>query len=116
MWRLGLKIAPGVGFALLLLLGSCSRTAPYGLAGRVATKPYLGMPSEADGRIPPLLSQTGVFSDTPRRIASPGLIPYDLNVAFGPMARISRAGSPFPQDRSFFRRRENGASPPARCS
>jgi uncharacterized repeat protein (TIGR03806 family) len=82
MWRLGLKIAPGVGFALLLLLGSCSRTAPYGLAGRVATKPYLGMPSEADGRIPPLLSQTGVFSDTPRRIASPGLIPYDLNVAF----------------------------------
>jgi uncharacterized repeat protein (TIGR03806 family) len=40
------------------------------------------MPSEADGQIPPLLSQTGVFSDTPKRIASPGLIPYDLNVAF----------------------------------
>jgi uncharacterized repeat protein (TIGR03806 family) len=42
----------------------------------------LGMPSDADGAIPPLLSQTGVFSDTPKRIASPGLIPYDLNVAF----------------------------------
>jgi uncharacterized repeat protein (TIGR03806 family) len=72
-----------MGFALLLIaLGGCSRTAPFGLAERIASKPYLGMPSEADGRIPPLLSQTGVFSDTPKRIASPGLIPYDLNVAF----------------------------------
>jgi uncharacterized repeat protein (TIGR03806 family) len=75
--------APKIGFALLLIaLGSCSRPAPYGLDARVATKPYLGMPSEADGQMPPLLSQTGVFSDTPKRIASPGLIPYDLNVAF----------------------------------
>lgn len=40
------------------------------------------MPSEADGKMPPLLSQTGVYSDTAKRIASPGLIPYDLNVAF----------------------------------
>jgi uncharacterized repeat protein (TIGR03806 family) len=55
---------------------------PYGLGTRIATKPYLEMPAEADGRIPRLLSQTGVFSDTPKRIASPGLIPYDLNVAF----------------------------------
>ncbi|HTC38737.1 MAG TPA: chitobiase/beta-hexosaminidase C-terminal domain-containing protein [Steroidobacteraceae bacterium] len=55
---------------------------PYGLGTRIATKPYLEMPAEADGRIPRLLSQTGVFSDTPKRIASPGLIPYALNVAF----------------------------------
>ena len=82
MIRLGLNAAVGVGFALLLMLLSCSHSAPYGLAARIATKPYLEMPSEADGKIPPLLSQTGVFSDTPRRIASPGLIPYDLNVAF----------------------------------
>jgi uncharacterized repeat protein (TIGR03806 family) len=83
MWRLGLKAAPGVGFAVLLIaLGSCSRTAPFGLSTRIATKPYLGMPSEAEGQVPLLLSQTGVFSDTPKRIASPGLIPYDLNVAF----------------------------------
>jgi uncharacterized repeat protein (TIGR03806 family) len=80
MRRLGLK---AVGFALLLIaLASCSRTAPFGLSARVATKPYLGMPSEADGQVPLLLSQTGVFSDTPKRIAAPGLIPYDLNVAF----------------------------------
>jgi uncharacterized repeat protein (TIGR03806 family) len=83
MNRIGLKAAPRLGFALLLIaLGSCSRPAPYGVGARIATKPYLGMPSEADGQIPPLLSQTGAFSDTPKRIASPGLIPYDLNVAF----------------------------------
>src|ERR1700727_687695 len=82
MIRLGLNAAVGVGFALLLMLLSCSHSAPYGLSARIATKPYLEMPSEADGQIPLLLSQTGVFSDTPRRIASPGLIPYDLNVAF----------------------------------
>ena len=40
------------------------------------------MPSEPNGQIPLLLSQTGVFSDTPKRIASSGLVPYDLNVAF----------------------------------
>jgi len=67
---------------LLIALASCSRTAPFGLTVRIATKPYLGMPSDADGQIPSLLSQTGVFSDTPKRVASPGLIPYDLNVAF----------------------------------
>jgi uncharacterized repeat protein (TIGR03806 family) len=82
MRRLELKVAPRIGLALLLILGGCSRPAPYGLDVRIATKPYLGMPSEADGRIPLLLSQTGVFSNTPKRIASSGLIPYDLNVAF----------------------------------
>ena len=83
MVRPGLNAAPRLGFALLLIaLGSCSRSVPYGLGTRIATKPYLEMPAEADGRIPRLLSQTGVFSDTPKRIASPGLIPYDLNVAF----------------------------------
>jgi uncharacterized repeat protein (TIGR03806 family) len=83
MRRLGLKTAPGMGFALLLIaLGSCSRTAPLGIAARIATKSYLEMPSEADGKIPLLLSQTGVFSDTPKRIASTGLIPYELNMAF----------------------------------
>src|ERR1700679_1044616 len=83
MSRLGLKAVPGMGFALFLIaLGSCSRIAPFGIAARIATKPYLEMPSEADGKIPLLHSQTGVFSDTAKRIASTGLIPYELNVAF----------------------------------
>ncbi len=83
MNRLALKAAPRIGFALLLMaLTSCSRTAPFGIAGRVATQPYLSMPIEAGGEIPPLLSQTGVFRNTAQRITNPGLIPYDLNVAF----------------------------------
>ncbi len=64
------------------MLVGCSHPSPYGIDARITPKPYLGMPAEADGPIPPLLSQTGVFSDTAKRIASPGLIPYDLNVAF----------------------------------
>src|ERR1700761_9788554 len=68
--------------ALLATLGSCVRDAPYGLASRVEASPYLRMPPRADGAIPAVLSQTRVFSDTPKRIANPGLIPYDLNEAF----------------------------------
>jgi len=78
-----LKTAAKTCLALLFLavLGAC-RPAPYGLASRVAAKPYLQMPSRADGRIPLLLSQTGVFSDTPKRIPNKELIPYELIVAF----------------------------------
>ena len=56
--------------------------SPYGLAQRVAPAAYLKMPHSADGKIPPLLSQTGAFSDTRNLIPSKGLIPYDLVVAF----------------------------------
>jgi uncharacterized repeat protein (TIGR03806 family) len=84
MHRPGSRAAANVAIALLLLAGSlsCTRSAPYGIDSRLATQPYLGMPARSDGIIPPLLSQTGVFSDTAKRIVNPGLIPYDLNVAF----------------------------------
>src|ERR1700761_5832902 len=68
--------------ALLAGLSSCTRDAPYGLTTRGETKPYLGMPANADSEMPKLRSQTGVFRDTAQRIASTGLLPYDLNVAF----------------------------------
>jgi uncharacterized repeat protein (TIGR03806 family) len=73
-----------IGLAWLLMAASpgCSKPAPYGLTTRIETAPYLRMPARAAGQIPALLSQTGVFSDTANRIANPGLIPYDLNVAF----------------------------------
>ena len=67
---------------LPIALFGCSRPAPYGLEARIATQPYLGMPPQAGGQLPPLLSQTGVFSNTAKRTPSPGLIPYDINVAF----------------------------------
>lgn len=40
------------------------------------------MPSRASGKLPPLLSQTGVFKDTAHLVPDDGLIPYDLVVAF----------------------------------
>ena len=70
-----------LALCLLALIG-CTPPAPYGLASRVPTKPYLQMPPLADGKIPALLSQTGVFSNTARRIPNTGLIPYELIVAF----------------------------------
>jgi uncharacterized repeat protein (TIGR03806 family) len=78
-----LKIAAKTSLALVIFafLAAC-QPAPYGLASRVAAKPYLQMPPRADGKIPVLLSQTGVFSDTAKRIPSKELIPYDLVVAF----------------------------------
>jgi uncharacterized repeat protein (TIGR03806 family) len=79
-----LKPAARTSLALCLLafIAGCAPPAPYGLASRVPAKPYLQMPPSADGKIPALLSQTGVFSDTARRIPNPGLMPYDLIVAF----------------------------------
>ena len=70
-----------LALCLLALIG-CTPPAPYGLASRIPTKPYLQMPPLADGEIPALLSQTGVFSDTARRIPNTGLIPYELIEAF----------------------------------
>ena len=70
-----------LALCLLALIG-CTPPAPYGLASRVPTKPYLQMPPLADGKIPALLSQTGVFSNTARRIPNTGLIPYELIEAF----------------------------------
>ncbi len=52
------------------------------LAQRVPTKPYLNMPDTAEGAPPALLSQTGAFSDLRALTPAPGLLPYDLNVAF----------------------------------
>jgi uncharacterized repeat protein (TIGR03806 family) len=59
-----------------------SASAPYGLDSRAAPKPYLLMPHTADGKIPALLSQTGVFKDTRNLVPSDGLIPYELVLPF----------------------------------
>jgi uncharacterized repeat protein (TIGR03806 family) len=59
-----------------------NNNVPYGLNAYVASKAYLNMPHLANGRVPALLSQTGVFSDTRHMIANKSLIPYDLIVAF----------------------------------
>lgn len=55
---------------------------PYGLESRTVPEPYLGMPDTSAGAIPPLLSQTGVYKDTPNLVPNDGLLPYELQVAF----------------------------------
>src|SRR5258708_1706401 len=55
---------------------------PYGLSARIAPEAYLGLPRLAGGNVPPLLSQTGAFSDTRNLIPAGGLIPYDIVVPF----------------------------------
>src|SRR5262249_33522158 len=56
--------------------------SPYGLPSRPQSKPWLHMPSEANGPMPKLLSQTGAFKDVRTLTPSESLIPYDLNVSF----------------------------------
>jgi uncharacterized repeat protein (TIGR03806 family) len=75
-------IALAIGLVPASRADSPGEARPYGLAHRIAAKPYLNMPARADGKIPSLLSKTGAFSDTRHRIPSKGLIPYDLVVAF----------------------------------
>jgi len=55
---------------------------PYGLASRPVSKPYLSMPELANGKFPPLLSQTGAFDNVRALAPSRRLIPYDLILAF----------------------------------
>jgi uncharacterized repeat protein (TIGR03806 family) len=54
----------------------------YRLTSRTAPKPYLQMPRDAAGKVPALLSQTGIFRDTRNLVVADGLIPYDLVLAF----------------------------------
>ncbi len=52
---------------------------PYGLTVRGTAPAFYNMPGTYNGPLPALLSQTGVFADTPSMSPSPGLIPYAPN-------------------------------------
>jgi hypothetical protein len=69
-----------LGLALLVLKDSAS--PPYGLSEREPVMSYLNMPEQYPGSLPPTLSQTGAFTDTPSLTANPGLIPYGVIVPF----------------------------------
>ena len=55
--------------------------APYGLTSRGTNPAYFNMPPTINGSLPPVLSQAGVFSDTPGLVPTSGLIPYSPNTA-----------------------------------
>jgi uncharacterized repeat protein (TIGR03806 family) len=71
-----------VGMACFISFGADKISETCGLNSRPESKAFLRMPSDADGSIPRLLSQTGVFKDTRNFITKDGLIPYDVIVPF----------------------------------
>jgi uncharacterized repeat protein (TIGR03806 family) len=75
-------IALAIGYSAQIWARSDIDSAAYGMSSRTPAKPYLNMPQRADGRMPPLLSQTGAFTDTRHLVVDRSLIPYDLIVAF----------------------------------
>lgn len=52
---------------------------PYGSTSRPMTPAYFNMPGTANGSMPPLLSLTGVYSNTPGMTPADGVIPYVPN-------------------------------------
>jgi uncharacterized repeat protein (TIGR03806 family) len=52
---------------------------PYGLTNNGTVTAFLNMPAAYTGTLPPLLSGTGAFADTPNRTPAGGLIPYAPN-------------------------------------
>ena len=54
---------------------------PYGLTTVGTMSPFFNMPSTYNGTLPLLLSQTGVFGNTPGMMPTNGLIPYQPNVS-----------------------------------
>ncbi len=67
--------------SLLLATGISRATLPAGLDIRANIGAYLGgaLPLSDPQLMPPLLSQTGAFANTPNMVPHPGLLPYDLN-------------------------------------
>jgi uncharacterized repeat protein (TIGR03806 family) len=79
-----------------------NKPLPYGLPSRIAPQAYLHMPDRAEGKIPALLSQTGAFADTRRLLPAPGLIPYDLVVAFWSDGAAKSRWAAIPNERIKF--------------
>ncbi len=52
---------------------------PYGLTSRGVAPAFLNMPTTFAGTLPPLLSQTGAFTNTPNLWTAGALIPYNVN-------------------------------------
>jgi len=52
---------------------------PYGLTTNAPTPAFLNMPTTFNGALPPLLSETGVYTNMVNRSPAPGLIPYIPN-------------------------------------
>ncbi len=67
---------------LACIAGLAACHGRYGIENRIVPQPYLGMPQNADGAIPALLSQTGVLKDAPKLTPADGLLSYEIRVPF----------------------------------
>ena len=79
--------------------------APYGLTARGTAAAFLNMPAGAGGPLPLLLSQTGVFTNTPGMNPAGALLPYSVNVPLWSDGAVKtrylavpNAGAPFTPD------------------
>ncbi|HTI98436.1 MAG TPA: PA14 domain-containing protein [Dongiaceae bacterium] len=52
---------------------------PYGLTTRPITPAFFNMPPTFGGNLPALLSQTGIFTNTPAMAPAAALLPYNVN-------------------------------------
>ena len=52
---------------------------PYGINTRATVPAFFNLPQTFNGALPPLLSQAGVFANTPNMVPANGLIPYSPN-------------------------------------
>ena len=66
--------------APVIITVNSGRGATYGMTNGAEVSPFLNLPPSLVGAIPPLLSLTGVFTNTAAMVAAPGLIPYSVNV------------------------------------
>jgi uncharacterized repeat protein (TIGR03806 family) len=56
--------------------------ARFGLTARPQSRPFLGLPTDANSPMPALLSQTGTFNDLPTLAPATGLVQYGMNLPF----------------------------------
>ncbi len=82
--------------------------APYGLTVRPPASAFLNMPASSSGPIPPLLSQTGVFTNLPGMNPAGALLPYSVNVplwsdgaAKTRYLSVPNSGAPFTPDQQI---------------
>src|ERR1044071_1986284 len=84
MFRIGAlrKLTLTTAFLRATICHSIAGEANYGLTERPYGKAFLGLPDQADGRLPLRLSETHAFVDVGALAPSAALIPYDINVSF----------------------------------
>ena len=84
-WLFALPILTAVGIGLVASsgcgdAGTARRLPPLPTpAERPTAEPFLHLPAYAHEAMPPLLSQTGAFSDTATLTPAPALLPYEVN-------------------------------------